>query len=220
MNFMAIIRSLEEFVYEIVTWLVFYPRLFLQVLLRPMSALAYARGEFGKPEDQRFDAALSPLLFLLLSLLISHLAELAWRETATDVAVMNSGVLSSDFNLVVFRSVLFAAFPLAFAVEEVASARTPLARSTLMATFYVQCLPAAVYALVVGLGFLVEQRPGGAAIGWSVVGAASLWYLAVQTGWRRRDGRGWGRAVAVALGGFIAGWAAVIGVGLLLQAVG
>ena len=58
------------------------------------------------------------------------------------------------------------------------SARTPLARSTLMAPFYVQCLPAAVYALVVGLGFLIEQRPGGGAVGWSLVGAAGLWYLA------------------------------------------
>lgn len=220
MNFMAIIRSLEEFVYEIVTWLVFYPRLFLQVLLRPMSALAYARAEFDKPQEDRFDAALSPLLFLLLSLLISHLAELAARETATGYAIMTSGILKSDFNLVVFRAVLFASFPLAFAVEEVARARTPLARSALMAPFYVQCLPAAVYALVVGLGILAEQRPGTEGIGWSVVGVASLWYLAVQTGWQRRSGRGWGRAVAVAVGGFLAGWTAVIGVALLLQRLG
>lgn len=220
MNFMAIIRSLEEFVYEIVTWLVFYPRLFLQVLLRPLRTLAYAQAEFDKPEEQRFDAALSPLLFLLLSLLISHLAELAARQTATDLAIMTSGILNSDFNLVVFRAVLFAAFPLAFAVEEVVSRKAPLARSTLMAPFYIQCLPAAVYALAVGLGLLAALRPGTEGLGWGVAAAASLWYLAVQVGWQRRRGRGWGWAIAVALGGFLAGWTAVIGVGLLLQRLG
>ena len=39
MDFMRILRSLEEFLYEVMTWLVFYPRTMWRALRHPIEML-------------------------------------------------------------------------------------------------------------------------------------------------------------------------------------
>ena len=65
MDFIRILRSLEEFLYEVMTWLVFYPRTLLRSAARPIEILDYSRADLRKPEEEQCQDALSAPLFLI-----------------------------------------------------------------------------------------------------------------------------------------------------------
>ncbi|WP_340568812.1 hypothetical protein [Stenotrophomonas sp. G106K1] len=73
MDLIRLLRSLEEFLYELVGWLVFYPRMFWRVLIHPGEVALYTRRERGKDLEHRFSDAISPVLMLILSVAIAHL---------------------------------------------------------------------------------------------------------------------------------------------------
>ena len=53
MDFVKILRSFEEFLYEILTWLLFYPRTLWRVLRRPLAMMRYSDGEQNDaPENE------------------------------------------------------------------------------------------------------------------------------------------------------------------------
>lgn len=60
MDLIRLLRSLEEFLYELVGWLVFYPRNLWRVLVHPGEVAHYTRREFSKDPEQRFAEAISP----------------------------------------------------------------------------------------------------------------------------------------------------------------
>lgn len=53
MDFIRLIRSLEELLYEGMTWLVFYPRTMVRIVAHPDAATRYS-------EDEQKDAAPRP----------------------------------------------------------------------------------------------------------------------------------------------------------------
>lgn len=218
MDFMKILRSLEELVFEVMSWLVFYPLAFFRTLLTPLRMLDHAHAELRKPEEQQFDDALSPPLFLILSLLIFHLIRLAVAPMApTPLLDTPVKALRSHENAVIFQSVLYGVFPLLFSIERTLTARQPMTRKTLRDHVYPECFPAAVYALVVGLALMVLSgwpalRPHATLL---FVGI-STWYVATETRWRRRNGYGSARAFASAFGCFVLAWIVVVGISLIL----
>jgi hypothetical protein len=198
MDFMRMLRSLEELLYEVMTWLVFYPRTFFLTLFRPLKTLEYCRQQFHREEAEQFDRSLSPPLFLLLSILLSHLLQLV---IGYDPLAQSRNPLAhaSEQNLVVIRSLMFALFPLVFALHHVRVTKLELSHATLRAPFFIECYPAAVYILIFQLGFTLS---GAFAIG-HIAGAllwiaATGWYLAVETAWISRS-MPRGRAFLVAL---------------------
>jgi hypothetical protein len=218
MDFIRIIRSLEEFLYEVMTWLVFYPRTLLRTALHPLRTLADTRKELDKAPDDQFSDSLSAPLFLMLTLLISHLFEMAVRLQPFADATHGAGkLLASDQNLVIVRSLIFAAFPLMYALEEVRRSDEPLNRKTLRGPFFSECYPAAVFALVFGIGgTLVAWPAGDSRIGYACMIAATLWYLAVQSTWLRQNGGSWPRAAFTAARCFLQAAALTIAVALAL----
>ncbi len=44
MSFFQILRSVEDFLYEVMTWLVFYPRTLWRVIRHPRTMAAYLRS--------------------------------------------------------------------------------------------------------------------------------------------------------------------------------
>ncbi|WP_454714120.1 hypothetical protein [Caulobacter segnis] len=219
---MKILRSLEELVFEVMSWLVFYPLVFFRTLFVPRRMLDHAHAELRKREEDQFDDALSPPLFLMLSLLISHLVRLAIGPLApTHLPDAPLKALHSHENIVVFQSMLYGVFPLLFALERTLTAKEPLTRKTLRGHVYPECFPAAVYALVVSVAMMVS-------VGWPALHASALlallgisaWYVTVEALWRRRNGYGPVRAVLAALGCFVAAWVVVVIVALVLNAAG
>ncbi|WP_454758660.1 hypothetical protein [Caulobacter segnis] len=219
---MKILRSLEELVFEVMSWLVFYPLVFFRTLFVPRRMLDHAHAELRKREEDQFDDALSPPLFLMLSLLISHLVRLAIGPLApTHLPDAPIKALHSHENIVLFQSMLYGVFPLLFALERTLTAKEPLTRKTLRGHVYPECFPAAVYALVVGVATMTlagwPDLRGPAAL---VLLGISGWYVTVEALWRRRNGYGRVHAICAALGCFVAAWAVVTAVALLLNLVG
>lgn len=72
MDFVKLLKSLEEPPYELVSWLVFYPITLWRTLTRPLETTRCADLELtDKPEDQYEDTA-SPPMFLLITLVIAQ----------------------------------------------------------------------------------------------------------------------------------------------------
>ena len=205
MDFMRILRSLEEFLYEVMTWLVFYPRTLARTAIHPIAMLDYSRAELRKPEEEQFLDILSAPLFLLLTLVISHGIELGLHlHPFAGAGHTAEKLFGSDQNLIVLRSVMFAVFPLMFALEQVKDTKLALTRKTLRGPFFGECYPAAVFCLVFGIGGTVMQAwPPHAPIGWALMATASIWYLTLQVVWLKRFNATWGRSVLIATACFL-----------------
>lgn len=68
MDFLKLFESLDELLYEIMSWLVFYPITLWRAIAHPLRMMNYADAELGDSETEQYTDALSPPLFLLLSL--------------------------------------------------------------------------------------------------------------------------------------------------------
>lgn len=188
MDFMRLLRSLEEFIFEVMTWLVFYPRTLWRVLRHPLRMMDYSDAEQARDPEAQYADALNPLLFLMLSLLAVHLIELATHTglSETDKAVLATSLgsaLRSDQNLLLIRSITFALFPLMYAIARLKASGEALDRESLRQPFLAQCYVGAVFAGAVSLSTTLARLPDPAlqVCGIAATGLAALWYLAVQT---------------------------------------
>jgi hypothetical protein len=75
-DFLRIVRSLEDLLYEVMTWLVFYPRTLWRILAHPAETLRYSDAEQGDAPEEQYTDTLSPPLFLMLTVLLAHGVEL------------------------------------------------------------------------------------------------------------------------------------------------
>src|SRR6187401_3303285 len=102
MQFMQLLRSLDELLYEVMGWLVFFPLTLWRTLLHPLQMMEYAGRELGDAEDRQYDDTLSPPLFLLLALLVSHGLELAFIGGVNPIIADRqglAGVVNDDMSL-------------------------------------------------------------------------------------------------------------------------
>ena len=113
MDFIKLIRSVEELLYEVMAWLVFYPRTMWRILAQPASMARYVEDEQKDAAEEQYTDTLSPPLLLMLTILIAHGVELGigakMIQAKTAVA---QAILGSEQNLLILRSLLFAIFPL------------------------------------------------------------------------------------------------------------
>jgi hypothetical protein len=191
MNFMQLLKSLEDLLYEIAVWLVFYPITLWRTLRQPSSMMKYADAELSDDEDQQYTDTLSPPIFLLLSLLLGHAVELATVGQNPLVGDKQglASLVTDDTSLLLLRTVFFSVFPLVMSVRLLRMRKVKLTRRSLKRPFYAQCYPTGVFALVLGIGVLTAQLHRGAMvtlIGWGIALAALLWFGGLQTSWYRR----------------------------------
>jgi hypothetical protein len=196
MDFMRLLQSLEELLYELASWLVFYPVTLWRTLTRPREMMRYADSELGDTLKNRYTDTLSPPLFLLLTLLFAHGLELALIAHRDDG--MLPAMLRDDANLLIFRAFLFSIFPLLMAVRLLKRAGLALDRETLKAPFYSQCYVAALFAfgLSAGINIMRAGRHEMIAAGSAIALLSLLWYLVVEVRWFRHD-LGIGRSMAL-----------------------
>ncbi|MBY8820928.1 hypothetical protein [Sphingomonas colocasiae] len=187
MNFFTLLRSLDELLYEVMSWLVFYPVTLWRALRHPRRMMDYADTELGDSEDRQYTDTLSPPLFLLLTLVLGHAIELAvvGENSIVRDKVGLAGLIDSDTNLVLLRVVIFGLFPLIMATRLVRGQRIGLERATLRPPFYSQCYIAAPFALVLGIAAILVQLHWVWAppIGVAMIVATLLWYGSLQIDW-------------------------------------
>jgi hypothetical protein len=191
MNFLQFLKSLDDLFYEIVTWLVFYPVTLWRTLRQPSAMMDYADSELGDSAEEQYTDTLSPPIFLLLTLLLSHALELAvvGQNPLLKSTHGLASLISDNTSLLLVRLVFFSVFPLIMSVRLLRLQKTRLTRESLRTPFYAQCYPTSIFALIVGIGALVTQLHRGdtvTAIGALTIAGAFIWFGSLQAAWFRR----------------------------------
>ncbi|ODN70898.1 MFS transporter permease [Methylobrevis pamukkalensis] len=177
MDFMTLLRSAEMLLYEMVSWLAFYPITLWRCLTRPLAMIVYAEKELTLPVEEQFSDALSPPIFLFLTVLLATLAQSAVPHHT----VAYQGLLSDSRNLLIFRAVIFSLFPLLLGIQHVRLSGLPLTRRTLRPMFYAQSYVTVPFVLAVDLALLMIGTSSVPAIlaGLGVFLLGIGWYFAV-----------------------------------------
>jgi hypothetical protein len=185
MDFMKLLRSFEEFLFEAASWLVFYPLTLWRVLIHPLRTMAYSDAEQGDDEEGRYDDALTPPLFLLVTVVAMNLIALAAHMPQPSQAhALQHAIFASPQNAALFRALIFSLIPLVAAVTLLRRQGVRLSRESLRPPFYAQCYLAGPCAVIVIGGGIIFQRhdiPNILGLGLILVGMA--WFLTAQTIW-------------------------------------
>lgn len=210
MDFMKLLRSFEEFLFEATSWLVFYPLTMWRVLVHPLRTMAYSDAEQGDDETGRYDDALSPPLFLLVTVVLMNLIAQAFHlpQTVPSGGTLRHVVFDSPQNAALFRALVFSLIPLVAAVTLLRKQRVRLSRESLRPPFYAQCYlagPCAVFVLGGGVIFMRPDIPNLLGLALMLVGI--VWFLAAQTRWFAGHlGISRLRAAGVAVGALVLAW--------------
>jgi hypothetical protein len=186
MGFFTILRSIEELLYEIMAWLVFYPRTLWQVIRHPIRMADYSNIEQTESSDQQYTDTLSPPLFLVLTIVMAHGAELS---TGTGIVspqgALGKLVSGSEEMMLLVRALLFSLFPLTFAVAFLKRSDKPLDRPNLRAPFFSQCYPASLFAIMMSVASVMNgiKSTGVNLGGLAIMLFGIVWYVTVQTLW-------------------------------------
>ncbi len=214
MDLLKWIKSLDDLLFELMSWLVFWPVTLLRTAARPISMMRYADAQLTRPEDEQYDEALSPPVFLVLTLIVAHLVAIAMGEPDLIVASQRgvAGLIDNDTSALAVRLVLFAAFPLIYSVLLLAARRRRLNRRGLQLPFYAQCYPAAVFAAALGIAAQVGMLGiGPEGLSGLLMVLSASWLLAVEAIWLRRiHDFGWPAATGLSVLGMIVGTAIVV----------
>lgn len=216
MDLMNLLRSVEALLYEIVSWLVFYPLTLFRCIVRPVEMALYAERELTDPPEFQFEDALSPPLFLFLTLLLAHGLQSAFGSSQ----VVLQGVFGDERTGLLFRAVLFSLFPLLFAIQRVKQIGQQITRSSLRPAFYGQCYIVVPFVLSAEAALVVFQR--SAISGGLILLAAVAWYVANLTRWSLFHGasstaRAFARVFATVLLAFVGFLAIVVAVALAIM---
>jgi hypothetical protein len=190
MDFMKWLNSLDELLYEVMSWLLFFPLTLRRAIFAPIGIMEDIVREAALPEDEQYAAIVSPPLFLALALLLTHAVATAMGQTDTIIANHHglAGLVNDNASALVLRMVVFAAFPLFLAARLVRRRRLRLDRSTLQQPFYAQCYPAAVFALGTGIGtsLALYDHPMARIVGQLLAGLSILNFWLVESRWFAR----------------------------------
>jgi len=220
MDFMKWLNSLDELLYEVMSWLLFFPLTLWRAVFQPIAVMDQVDREADLPDGQQYAALLSPPLFLALALLLAHTVSTALGQTDDIIANHHglAGLVNDNASALILRVVIFAAFPLFLAARIVRRRGVKLDRTSLRQPFYVQCYPAAVFALGVSVGASLAQDHHHLTptIGHWLLIVSILNYWFVVTGrFARVLGSGYLRALGNVFLGMLEGALFLIAVGFL-----
>lgn len=182
MDFMKLLKSFEELLYEVMVMLVFFPRTFWLTLRYPQRMMDYADTELGDVQSDQYADTLSPPLFLMMCLGISHLIVSTLKPEMTSQLPK---LLQSTENILAFRVFVFSLFPLMMSLRLLRGLGVALDRESLRAPFYSQCFFTAPVAMTFGLAQAAPKLLGVPWITPPLMVGILGWYLLQQSAWFR-----------------------------------
>ncbi|PTD21202.1 hypothetical protein [Sphingomonas fennica] len=191
MNFVQWLNSLDELLYELMSWFVFFPVTLWKVLRHPLAMMRYAEDQLKLDDDRQYRGTVSPPIMLVLTIVAEQAIGLA--EDGTNPIVKSQHGLASLVNdnttLLLLHLVLFGTFALVLATGKVYRSSVDLDRDTLKPAFYAQCYAISPFALLVSLGVSGAMHSHGAVQlgGLTAIVAAFLFYGIVQVRWFSRE---------------------------------
>lgn len=60
MDFMKLLKSFEDFIFEAASWLIFYPLTLWRIMMHPLKTMDYSDREQSDGAEHSYDDALSP----------------------------------------------------------------------------------------------------------------------------------------------------------------
>lgn len=208
MNAMKILQSVEELLYEVMSWLLFYPRTLLMTLRHPLRTMRYSDAEQRDKPEKQYLETLSPPLFLVLSILLAHGLELLSGVGLTNEPnPVSRFITGNEQNLLAFRALMFSLHPLVFAWAFLKLSGRKIDRESLRAPFFAQCYLSGATSILISLGSLGANDPAiwSTLAGVVLVVAITVWYVAIQRRWLMSvPGMGRWKAWGWALGLYLA----------------
>jgi len=210
MDFGRILRSLEEFLYELMTWLVFYPRTMLRILTRPVAIARYAQLQLRQPPEQQYTEAMAPILMLIVSVILPYGVSLGFAAPPPAAALpkLLQTLDASPEALLLFRCTSFSVYALAGALLVLSRRGIRIDRDALREPFHIWAFLTSPFALLASFAFLLPGllgSPAGRTGGMTLAGCALLWYVWAQARVLRDQldigkVRAWVYAIALAAG--------------------
>ena len=220
MNFVQWLNSLDELLYELMSWLVFFPVTLWRVIRHPLATMRYAEDQLTLELEQQYRATVSPPIMLILTIVLVQALGLAISGTNPIVASHRglAGLVNDNTTLLLLKLTLFGLFALVLASLRVVRSGAELNRDTLKPPFYAQCYAISPFALLLGVGgaMLGHSYEWLSGIGIVVVLVALSFYGTVQVLWFSRElKQSLARSFFDASIGLIVSVALTIGIGAL-----
>lgn len=219
MDFLSFTRAAEQFVYEFMTWVLFFPLTIIKILLNPLVSVDYVEAEDGKPQDTAYAGAMRPALLLLIALTLGSLAVPFNQDEIAKMAQIRIGRIITDswVNLVLFRLITFSTFPTIAALIYDRFTPGKIDRFSLRRPFSQQCYLMAPFVLFVSPLLVLSSRTDNAWV-FLAIAALHLWLLVAETlFFVKRAGFSWLAGAAASLFVVVAGWVFVTGAFVLMS---
>jgi hypothetical protein len=191
MPFLQLLRSLDELLYELMSWFVFFPVTMWRLLRHPLATMRYAEDQLSLDQDRQYRGTVSPPVMLILTVALIQSIDLAIDGVSPIVRSRHglAGLVNDDSTLFLLRLVLFSSFALVLATRKVQRSTIDLDRDSLKPAFYAQCYAIAPFALLIGIGTVVTSHP---LTHFRLAGAmflvtALLFYGVVQIRWFKKE---------------------------------
>ncbi len=161
MPFVQMLKSLDELLYELMSWFVFFPITLWRLLRHPLAMMRYAEDQLKLEQDTQYRGTLSPPVMLILTIAVIECVDLAVQGANPIVASRHglAGLVNDDTSLLFLRLALFGAFALVLATRKVHRSDVDLDRDTLKPPFYAQCYAIAPFALLLSGGVTAVAQP-------------------------------------------------------------
>ena len=187
MPFLIFLKSFEVLLYEVMSWLVFYPRTMWRSIRHPLQLMERTEDELKLPPDEQFRDVVSPPIFLLLTVVAANGVEVAvvGNNRLIDEGIGLAAMITDNTSLILFRLVAFATMPVISGVFALAVMRKPVDRDTLQPVFYGQCFVTTPVVLLFSIGATLTRLPETTAnIPATILFVvASVFYIAVEAAW-------------------------------------
>lgn len=187
MPFVIFLKSFEVLLFEIMSWLVFYPRTLWRSVRHPLQMMERAEAELKLSAADQFKDLVSPPIFLLLTVVAANGIEVAivGSSPLIDNGVGLASMITDNTSLILFRLVVFASLPMISAVFALIAMHRPVDRDTLQPLFYGQCFVTTPVVMLFSIAEAVTRLPQTAANLPAAIffAVATLFYIGAEAGW-------------------------------------
>jgi hypothetical protein len=179
MDILQLVRTLEEFTYEIALWVVFLPKTLVRFAFQPARIHRYVKLVMEKPANERYDEYFSPLLYWLLIGIVPTFSVINNFIDHSSTAMAHS-VMNEPLE-VRFASILVLLIwpPVTLSIYSSIRNGVPLNRENLKHPFYAQCMLLAPFYSIVTAWIVFWPFVKKSEHAWTFftyVAAAFLWF--------------------------------------------
>ncbi len=156
-DLLKLFRSIEELLFELAAWCIFYPRTLWRVVTTPVAMAQYSdeqqgagaatRAEHAEPLEP-YSREMSPPALLLISILLFHLIELGLHVKLPEAHnELSRPLLAPGLNLLVVRASFYSFLALVLGASILFHEKAELDRKKLRPLFFGQCYLVSPFAI-------------------------------------------------------------------------